>query len=352
MWVACPYTAPFFLLLPVTNLLGRAGGFAAWTVLSLLLYTTIVRGLTRGSGRRDPLLMVAPFAFLPFLYNLYLGQLGILMAFGLYRSYRALQDGREFAAGCWLGLVLLKPQFAVLLAIVLLGKRRWSALGGLMVSGIGLAASTLVLVGADGVRDYLDILRAFSGFRHVPLIVYPQDMISFRGLLVNVLPESWSENQGTIAALALSIAMALSLVVVWRGRWDPSSDRFPRQLLATVIVAMLTCFHNQIHGAILLIVPMLATLSRRRDPDPLPARFALFIFAPTIYMLCTSLITYTALMFIGLMLWIHGTIFVEFWRDQGPGLQGWASPERLRGEPMKSRSRHRRGRTAGSRSVS
>ncbi len=278
MWVACPYPAPFFLLLVVTNLLGHAGGFAAWTVLNLLLYATIVRGLAGSVGRRDPLMLVAPFAFLPFLYNVYLGQSAILMAFGLYRAYRAFQSDHEFAAGCWLGLLLLKPQLALIVAMVLLGKRRWTALGGLILCGIGIAASMLALVGINGIRDDLGILRAFSGFRHVPLVVYPQDMINFRGLLVNILPESWSEDQGTAAVLGLFTAMALSLIVVWRGPWDPRVDRFPRQMLATLIVAMFAGFHNHIHGATLLIVPMLATLGRRRDADPLPAFFALLIF--------------------------------------------------------------------------
>ena len=33
-------------------------------------------------------------------------------------------------------------------------------------------------------RDYREMARFFSGFRRVPRIVYPWDMINFRGLLV------------------------------------------------------------------------------------------------------------------------------------------------------------------------
>ena len=93
--------------------------------------------------------------------------------------------------------------------------------GGLLLCALALAASTFALVGPDGVRGYLDMLRSFSGFRRVPSIVNPGDMINFRGLLVHLLPEGCGEGQGTAAVLALSALIPLSLVAVWRGPWDP-----------------------------------------------------------------------------------------------------------------------------------
>ena len=102
----------------------------------------------------------------------------------------------------------------------------------------------------------------------MPRIVYPWDMINFRGLLVQLLPESWSEDQATRVVLALSAAMMLSLVAVWRGPWGPRSDRFPRQMLATMIVAVFTSFHSHIHAATLLIVPLLAALPDPPGPGP------------------------------------------------------------------------------------
>ena len=65
-FVAWPYPAPFLLPFFATNLLGHLGGFVAWTLLNILLYAAIVRGLAR-PRRTDPLTSLAPFAFLPFL---------------------------------------------------------------------------------------------------------------------------------------------------------------------------------------------------------------------------------------------------------------------------------------------
>ena len=58
--------------------------------------------------------------------------------------------------------------------------------------------------------------------------------------------------------LVLSAAMTFSLIPVWAGPREPRGDRFPRQMLATMIVAVFASFHSHIHAATLLIVPMLA----------------------------------------------------------------------------------------------
>jgi hypothetical protein len=301
----------------------------AWTVLNALAYAVIVRGLARGSGRPGPLIHLAPFAFFPFLWTLYLGQLVIVMAFGLYRALRAFEQGREFAAGCWLGLLLLKPQFGLILAIVLLSKRRWAALGGLGLVAAGMAASTFALAGVAGVRGFLAILRSFSGFRRVPDIVNPLDMINFRGLLAHLLPETWSEPQGTRAVYALSAAMMLGLVPIWRGPWDPRAGRFPRQVLATMIVALFASFHTHVHAATLLIVPMLAALRTRRETDPLLNLLALLIFLPTFSVAFDGIIEHCSWILMALMALTLGVMLVELRRSPRRALPRAARPSAM-----------------------
>jgi hypothetical protein len=318
-YVACPYPAPFLLPFLATNLLGHGGGFVAWTVLNALIYAAIVRGLSRGAERNGPLMTLAPFAFFPFLWTLYLGQLVIVMAFGLYRALRSFERGREFAAGCWLGLLLLKPPFAAMLGLVLLGKRRWRALAGLGLAAAGMAAATFALTGAEGMRGLLAISRAFSGFRQVPNIVNPSAMINVRGLLVHLLPQSWSDEPARRLVLALSAATAIGLVPIWRGPWDPRSGRFPRQMLATVIIVLLASFHSHIHGATLLVVPMLAALRTRRDPDPLPGLFALLIVLPTFSIAFDAILEHCAWILMALMAVTYAAILAGLAGSRAPG---------------------------------
>jgi hypothetical protein len=309
-FVAWPYPAPFLLPFFVTNLFGHLGGFVAWTVISIVLYAAIVRGFAE-PGRNDPATSLAPFAFLPFLYNLYIGQLVILMSFGLYRAMRSFEDGRDRAAGCWLGLLLVKPQFGLILAPILLVKRRWSALAGLCAVAAVLAGSTFALVGVDGMRDYREMARFFSGFRQVPRIVYPWDMINIRGLLVQALPASWGEDQATRAVLVLSALMTLSLIAVWRGPWQPRSERFARQMLGTMIVVVFTSFHSHIHAATLLVVPLLAAQRGRADADLLRNLSVLFMLVPTFSVALNANLVLGAWLLMIVMAGIYWSIVAE-----------------------------------------
>jgi hypothetical protein len=306
-----PYPAVFVLPFIVTNLCGPMGGFAAWTLANVLAVLVIIGRMLKGEERRGLPIYLATLAFAPVWYGLLMGQLAIVMTFGLYKSYRAFQVRREFEAGLWLGALLLKPQFALLLAIVLLGKARWKAAGGLFVSGLLLVLSTVYLVGIDGCFDYFRYLSTISGFRRVPSVVAPHDMINFRGILLNILPASFTEMHGKILVLVLSIVLTATLVIVWRGIWETSSDRFPRQVLATLIVAIFTGYHNHIHGATLLIVPALAVIADDRKRDPLIGLFALTVFLPTVVFSLLVAPRFAAWILMGLMASMYGLICVE-----------------------------------------
>ncbi|MHB1557918.1 MAG: glycosyltransferase family 87 protein, partial [Isosphaeraceae bacterium] len=317
------YHAPFLFPFFATNLLGHLGGFAAWTILNLLLYAAIVQEAGAGEGetdtdRRDPIVRLAPFAFLPFLFGLYLGQVVILMAFGLHRALRAFTEGREWAAGCWLGVLLAKPQLGLIFVPVLLARRRWRALGGLMFVGAALAAATVLLVGVDGIRGYLATARAFSGFRQVPRLVYPWDMISLRGILVQLLPASVDDAQGLRVVHVLSAAMLLVLVPIWRGSWNPREPRFARQMLATMIVALLAGFHTHVHAAVLLVPPLLIALRGGQGSDPLRTLAVLLFLVPTFSVALNSNLVQGAWLIIILMAGMLGSIVVGLCRGERP----------------------------------
>jgi hypothetical protein len=116
--------------------------------------------------------------------------------------------------------------------------------------------------------------------------------------------------------MALSAALALSLVAVWRGPWDPRSWRFPRQMLATVAVILIASFHSHLYSATLLIVPMLAALRTRRDPDPLAPLYTLLIFVPTYAIAFDGRPGRCAWLLVMLMAWLYAGILVELARGR------------------------------------
>jgi hypothetical protein len=313
-----PYPALFLLPFFVTNQFGSPAGFMVWTVVNSLIVLILTRGIIgcrRLSGTAAYLL---PFTYLPIAYNLFEGQLAIMMTVGVYQFYRLAVRGDDVRAGVWLGLVLIKPQFGLLLAVVLVAKRRWKAFGGLLIAAMILGGSTVALVGIRGMSDYFDIMRQFSGFRQVPSIVNPQYMINIRGILVNVLPHSVGDDLGKLLVVFLSILLTSSLLWIWSGPWNPTSEAFSRQVLATLIVAMFTGFHNHIHGASLLVVPMLVLLNRGDESRLLQEVILLAIFAPTLVIVITGSLPLASWTLMFFMATCYGVLLIQ--TDRQPTL--------------------------------
>jgi hypothetical protein len=264
----------FALLVPLTGLppllglaLWTAAGFgaAAAALLGTVSLPPPAPGGRSAHRRSIPLVMRVPWgtflsalSFGPLALTILLGQVEGLLLYALYRSYRALVERRDLAAGLWLGVLFLKPQYAVFLALVLVGKQRWRAAGGLALAGGAVAGLSLAAIGGD-VTAYVHALGGAVAFRPAPDAAAhaPGDMISWRGLLYTLLP-GLTPAQGTILTLALSAGTVALLPLIWRGPWRPDDPSFPRRILASLLVNMLASFHNQLHGAALVLIPALA----------------------------------------------------------------------------------------------
>ncbi len=147
-----------------------------------------------------------------------------------------------------------------------------------------------------------------SGFRDVDPIVAPEWMINWRGLLASFLPEDVTDRTGKLITAILSFATVGLLPLVWRGSWEPRSERFAVQMLATVIVMMLASYHNHIHSAALLLIPGLAVAAQRKRPRYLASVFLIGLYAPLpLYFARASMMSVTWLL-IALMLAALGII--------------------------------------------
>ncbi len=188
----------------------------------------------------------------------------LLAAFGL--GLMAMSKGRPALGGALLGLLWLKPQYAVLLGMVLLVKGRWRELGGMVVSAGFIAALSVAVVGFDGMARYLEVLRQIGSFYPPPsAVVNPTIMVNWRPVLMLAWP-GIPEATGSALLLLLEAATALGSLLAWRGRWDPSSPRFALQMLVTAMATILVAPHSHFHGTILLLAP-LALWSGLRTKD-------------------------------------------------------------------------------------
>ncbi len=236
-------------------------GYLLWSAVSLGAFIAAIALPLRGlrDARSVAILMIT---IGPIADNLIWGQVDALFLLALSLSLLLLSRGKPFLGGVLLGFLWLKPQYAVLFPLIFLIKGRWRELGGMAVTGLVFAALSLVIVRPEGVIIYAEVLRRIGEFRPpVSSFILPEIMINWRGLLINLWP-SVPEATGSVLMVVLGLVTALVSLLAWRGDWDPSSSRFPRQMLATVVATLLAIPHSHFHGLVLLLAPLGLAVSR------------------------------------------------------------------------------------------
>jgi hypothetical protein len=133
-----------------------------WSAVLILALALTWRLASPGSGRLRILYLVAAIGWLPVIYGLQLGQPGMLVALGVAACYAFLQRDRELAAGAVLGVMVLKPQLAILVPAALLVTGRWRAFAAATVVVAILALVSALALGGEGVTTFVQRLNFAS----------------------------------------------------------------------------------------------------------------------------------------------------------------------------------------------
>jgi hypothetical protein len=142
-----------WLVVPFT-LLPFQWAYVVWSAVLVLALALTWFLASPGRGRSRVLYLVAAVGWLPVIYGLQLGQPGMLIALGLAACYALLQRDREVAAGAILGVMVLKPQLAILVPAALLVTGRWRAFASATAVLAILVAMSALALGAGGVATY------------------------------------------------------------------------------------------------------------------------------------------------------------------------------------------------------
>ena len=158
------YPPHFLLIIWPLALMPYMAAYATFMAATLAVFLVVA---AKAWGGREIVLwlVLAPATFLGIL----LGQTAFLVgAFMIGAIY--LWDERPILAGILLGCLTIKPQFGVLIPLVLLLERRWLVIGVAVATTLALVALSLLAFGAEPWRAYVagmggpngDILRTAS----------------------------------------------------------------------------------------------------------------------------------------------------------------------------------------------
>ena len=149
-----PYPPPFLLFV-------APFGFQPFW-LAYLAWIGVTAGLYLAATRR----FLAPrfaFAHPAALVNAAIGQNGFLTCSILLFGIGMLATS-PFAAGALFGLLVIKPQLALLVPVALLAAREWRAIGGAALSASALLALAALAFGADSYRAFIAMTGEYAGY--------------------------------------------------------------------------------------------------------------------------------------------------------------------------------------------
>ena len=216
---------------------------------ALNLFSENVTRLARHAACWLPLLCVL---FTPVLESLTSGQKGTLCLLLFAATYLLLVRGKSFTAGMVFGLLLFKPQLALIVGLALLAKRQWRFTAGAGATAAALALVSLAL-GRAMCLDYAAFALGTADYAQTAGYDLEKShcLAGFFALLFGGAGMA-SRTATWIAAAAVLVLVARSL----RGPLEPGTPRFDRQFSGLVVATLLLSPHLFTYDLAVLLLPL------------------------------------------------------------------------------------------------
>jgi hypothetical protein len=259
-YVNPPFVALLFVPLLKLELLNA---YLVWLIINALFLVIICfigyRQLNYSKLYVKILAIIGIITFIPILTSLLIGQLSILLSLILLLTWIFLKKGWNFRSGLMLSLLLIKPQFLLLPFLAVLIQRRSKLTYGLIIGIIVLILISYLLVGANGITNYLYALNSAS---HGDTR-YDVDLMAQHSIQTLLLIVFHTRSIATIQFpwLLIIFGIALPTLFVWTKKFPTTSPQFSFQWILLIFATLLTSPHTHFHDLSFLIVAAIMILS-------------------------------------------------------------------------------------------
>jgi len=180
-----------------------------WTVLGVAAYAMAMRLWLQDLPLSSLLIAVA--AFPAVLLTIVHGQTSLFVAALLGAGLWLVCAGRKFLGGALLGLAVIKPQFGLLIPVVLLAGREWRAIGAAVATALTSAVVATLAFGADEWSGWWAVRAVAEGTMSDGLVGFAKMQSVYAALrLVGVGSQPAYLIQG-ISAFACAVALFLAV---------------------------------------------------------------------------------------------------------------------------------------------
>jgi glucose/arabinose dehydrogenase len=232
-----------------------------------------------------PVTLLLMIAAIPVATTLYMGQVGLLLAVAVGEMLVSFKAGREFRAGLWLAVLLIKPQYAVVYALLILWKMRHRAIAGAIVGTLSFALIGALFAGVDAFTQFPGALRSMADFQGD--IGGPWLMINWRAIVLSLSPHIADQSGIAFVSVLSVLTIAVSLLP-WRGKWNPDAPGFASCFCLLTLGGLISSYHSHLHGAVLLTVPLAAALAEPTFQLLTRLSVAVALYVPTLMLIWTA----------------------------------------------------------------
>jgi hypothetical protein len=255
---------PFVALLFVPLLkLGLLNAYLVWLTINVLFLVVICflgyRQINSSKPYIKILAIIGILTFIPILTSLLIGQLSILLSLILLLTWIFLKKGWNFRSGLMLSLLLIKPQFLLLPFLAVIIQRRSKLTYGLIIGILILIIISYLLVGANGITNYVYTLNSAS---HGDT-QYDVDLMAQHSVQTFLLILFHTRSIATIQIpwLITIICITLPTLFVWMKKFPTTSPQFSFQWTILIFATLLSSPHTHFHDLSFLIVATIMMLS-------------------------------------------------------------------------------------------
>lgn len=257
--------------------------FLLWdlvSIVALLVVPILLRAELRGLQDFPVHLWLLIFlAFFPVFALLLQGQDDAFLLLLVTLAYLALRRKADFRAGCWLGLGLIRPQFALPLIFILLAGGQPGAAAGFALTGLGLGIITVVVFGWPLLGGYARHLWSTE-----QTLNPGGNMPNLHGLFTSILSHVAAPSVITALVFFGSVVLLIIAAQKWRRHRGDNPDLAFSLAIVTIV---LVSYHAFAQDLTLLILPMLLQGNSILREKFRPA--AAFILLPTIVLFLNPL---------------------------------------------------------------
>ena len=201
------YPPQFLLVAAILALVPYGWALALWMATTLSAYIAIIRVILP-----QPTAVLVALAYPAVFVNLCHGQNGFINA-ALLGGALLLLDRRPIASGVLIGLLAYKPQFGVLIPLVLLATARWTVVAA--ASATVLAACTVTL-SMFGTKVWVAFAASTTLTRHVVLEAGSTGWEKIQSIFSAVRMWGGGVDLAYMAQGALALGVAAGLIWLWR----------------------------------------------------------------------------------------------------------------------------------------